>query len=47
MAKVAHKYCDDDSIVDLSKVPTDTTHLSIAECKNLRDLKGLSRLTNL
>ena len=47
MAKVENRYVKDDSLIDLSKIPSDITHLSIIDCPNIRDLNSLSRLTNL
>ena len=34
-------------MVDLSKIPTDTTHLFIINCQNLRNLNALSKLAKV
>ena len=45
--KKVENISNDDFIVDLTKVHVDTTNLSIINCKNFRDLKGLSKMVNL
>ena len=47
LQNVEKKYDSDDSLIDFSGVPQNTTHLTIIGCNSINSLRSLKKLPNL